>query len=152
MRALIFATLFTLSSPLHAEDWTHYGAAFTLDAPITAAELIATPDAHMGKTIQVKGRVADVCQKMGCWMVLTPTSGEGMMRVMMQDHAFSVARNSTGVECIVEGIVSRKSNDPQLLAHLKSEAGDATKVPEEGKSHVYSFAATGVSMPIKEAQ
>jgi hypothetical protein len=53
-----------------AASWQHYGAPFTSTEPIAAAALLSNPEPHVGKTVLVEGRVADVCSKKGCWMVV----------------------------------------------------------------------------------
>ena len=32
------------------------------------ATLLAHPADYVGKTVQVKGKIAEVCQEMGCWV------------------------------------------------------------------------------------
>lgn len=122
--------------------WSHYGTEFTTDpASIVRCEtLLADPAAHVDKTVRVSGRVADVCQAKGCWMVLTPLGGgEQMMRVTMKDHAFSVDKQGQGREAELEGVLIAKPIDPETVAHYEGEAGAAGLVPEKQASGGVSY-------------
>ncbi len=114
--------------------WSHFGTEFTTDpASLLRCEtLLADPAAHVDQTVRVSGRVADVCQSQGCWMVLTPLSGgEQMVRVTMKDHAFSVDKQGQGREAELEGVLIAKPVDAETVAHYESEAGTAGAVPEK---------------------
>src|SRR5688572_1612168 len=60
---------------LNAAD-TKVGKPLTLKAPVTVDALLAKPDGYVGKTVQVKGKITEVCQAMGCWMNLVGESGK----------------------------------------------------------------------------
>lgn len=117
----------------HSGGWQHYGAEFQLaaDQALRCEELLAAPAAWEGRTVRVKGRVADVCQSAGCWMVLTPEGGgQGLVRITMKDHAFSVAKDGAGRQAELEGVLVGKAVDPATVAHYQSEAGAPGMVPE----------------------
>jgi len=63
------------SDSARSGGWEHFGTDFSLaEADAVACEkVLADPAAYVGHTVRVKGRVADVCQQAGCWLVLTPT-------------------------------------------------------------------------------
>ncbi len=116
--------------------WQHYGTSFVLadDAAMDCQALIDDVGSHVDKTVRVKGRVADVCQKKGCWMVITPLSGDAgdtMIRVTMKDHAFAVDMQGAGKETELEGLLVKKDIDPETVAHYESEAGNSAAVPEK---------------------
>lgn len=114
--------------------WEHFGTDFTTapESTLRCETLLADPAAHVNQTVRVTGRVADVCQAKGCWMVLTPKDGgEQMMRVTMKDHAFSVDKQGHGREAELEGVLIAKTVDPETVAHYEGEAGAEGKVPEK---------------------
>jgi hypothetical protein len=129
-----------------ADGWTLYGAAFTQTESISAGTLLAEPDTHVGKTVRVSGRVADVCQKQGCWMVVTDQ--DKSMRVIMKDHTFSVAKDGTGSTCEVEGEVVSKPIDPKEVEHFASESANKDAMPETSAAGgvTYELVATSVRM------
>ena len=130
-----------------AAGWTDYGTPFSTDTTVTpAADLLARPADFVGKSVRVEGRVADVCQKMGCWMVIA--EGDQSMRVLMKDHAFSVDKQGAGSTCLVDGVVEAKPIDPKTVEHFESESADGAVIPEkQAKSDVvYQLVAAGVRL------
>lgn len=132
------------AAPAAVDGWTHYGEAFALAEVVPAHELLADPAAFAGKTVRVEGRVADVCQKAGCWMVLT--EDEKMIRVTMKDHKFAVAKDGAGRTASVEGLLVEKKRDAKDVEHFASEAGDPSLVPEkQAGERSFELVATGVA-------
>lgn len=129
-----------------AGEWAHYGAEFTLGDALTAAELLSTPEKYVDQNILVEGKIADVCQKAGCWMVITDDNTT--MRVLMKDHGFAVDKGGTGATCRVEGTVTAREIDPEFVAHLESESTNVEAMPEKNVEGnvVYELTATSVSM------
>ena len=130
-----------------ATDWKHYGEAFTVKETVAASALLANPAGFDGKKIIVEGRVADVCSKMGCWMVVAHE--DQTMRVRMKDHAFFVDKQGKGDDCRIEGTVVALKVDPKTVAHFESESRETDKMPEKGLeagSLIYELVASGVAM------
>ena len=129
-----------------AEGWAHYGAPFAATVQVSAAELLADPAKYAGQTVQVTGRVADVCSQAGCWMVVA--EGDKSMRVLMKDHAFSVDKQGAGSDCKVEGLVEAKAIDPETVKHFESESRKPDAMPEKGVTSgmIYQLVASGVEM------
>lgn len=127
-------------------DKIHYGAEFAVAEVTPASALLDDPASFVGKSVRVEGRVAEVCQKAGCWMVIA--EGDKSMRVLMKDHAFAVDKQGSGRDCQVEGVVTTRELDPEWVEHLASESEKPGEMPEkkaEGNL-VYELTATGVRM------
>ncbi|MEW6126420.1 MAG: DUF4920 domain-containing protein [Acidobacteriota bacterium] len=122
----------------------HFGAAFNKDAKVVKlAEVTANPDKYNGKTVKLKGKIADVCQREGCWLVLT--DGERTVRVNMKDHAFVVPKDSGNKEATVEGIIEKKEISEEMARHYAEEsAGKVDPSTIKGPQVVISVVATGV--------
>jgi hypothetical protein len=105
-----------------------YGAALAENprAPVSIEDASSNPSAHTGRPGAYSGRITEVCQKKGCWLVLAGEHGE-LARVFMHDHAFSVPKDATG-EAIVYGTLSQKQLSAEEVAHL---AEDGAGVPAE---------------------
>ena len=127
-------------------EWTHYGSDFTLTEALTAAELLSAPEKFVDQNVLVEGKVTDVCQKAGCWMVIT--DDETTMRVLMKEHGFAVDKGGTGATCRVEGTIVAREIDPEFVAHLESESTNVEAMPEKNAEGniVYELNASGVSM------
>jgi len=129
----------------NSAGWAHYGAPFAATQTVSAATLLADPAKYAGQTVQVTGRVVDVCSKAGCWMVVA--EGDRSMRVLMKDHAFSVDKQGAGSDCKVEGVVEAKEIDPATVQHFAEESAKPEAMPEKGASGViYQLVASGVEM------
>jgi len=140
--------LMTLSTIALADDaWTHYGNEFTVkETPVSSVDLLADPSKYDGKTIMVEGRVADVCQKAGCWLVLA--EGDKSIRVRTKAHKFFVAKDTTGYLARIEGLVQSHKVDPEKVAHYEGESANKDIIPEkQAKSDtVFELVASGISM------
>lgn len=102
-----------------------YGALLpqSTPAPVSIDTLMANPAEHLGKAAAFSGRITQVCQKMGCWLVLTGEEG-GFARVAMRDHAYSVPKDASG-PAIVYGTVSEKVHSSEEIAHLVKDGAKA---------------------------
>lgn len=130
------------------DGWAHFGEPFAQSESKDCAALIADPDPMVDQTVRVTGRIDNVCQKKGCWMVIADDSGE-YLRVTMKDHAFGVptdTQTGEGTLADIEGTLIKKVLDEKTLEHLKSEAkGDPADL-EKQFAPKYEIVATGVSV------
>lgn len=126
-------------------EWEEYGGTFAEGDVVTLGAVLDAPDAHMAGPVRVSGTVSEVCQKAGCWMVLS--EGERHVRVRMKDHDFSVDKAGAGRESQVYGTLVAKNVDPEEVAHFASETRDGGVVPEQGMSgKLYELEASSVRM------
>lgn len=124
-------------------DWTTYGGDFAEAERVAAKDLLADPASYNGKTLRVEGRIADVCQKKGCWMVLTEE--EKTIRVLAKDHSFGIAKDATSSTADVLGIVVGEVIDPETVAHYESEAANPNVIPERHAVGIaYHIEATSI--------
>lgn len=107
-----------------------YGAALPVSAPpaVSLDEAFAKPDALIGKAGAFSGRITEVCQKMGCWMVLSTSNGE-FARVIMRDHAFGVPKDASG-EAVVYGTLNEKTLTEAEAEHLKQDGANVPTTRE----------------------
>src|SRR5262245_61218024 len=64
-----------------------FGSELAADGPVTAlATIVSEPAPWAGKVVRCDGEIAQVCQRMGCWMELR--EGEHTVRVPMAGHSF----------------------------------------------------------------
>jgi len=129
------------------QSWVSYGQPVTIQTtPLTAVSLLSNPAAHVDKNILVEGRVADVCQKAGCWLVLS--EGDKSIRVLTKNHKFSVAKDSTGQTCRIEGVIKAKVIKADEVAHFESESANKDVIPEKKVqgTMTYELIASGVQL------
>jgi hypothetical protein len=132
--------------PTKTDEYTDFGTPLTHETLTEAKDFLTTPQDFVGKTVRVSGTAADVCQKAGCWIVLS--DGDKTMRVTSKDHGFFVDKQGAGRNCEVEGVVISRQKDASRTAHFESEAGEGAPIPEnevEGETY-YEIEATGIRL------
>jgi len=97
---LLFVAL-TAISLISAAD-LKLGKPLASDSPIALATLLAHSEDYAGKTVQVKGKIAAVCQEMGCWMELVNDSGQ-KLRIQVNDGEIVFPKDSAGKTAVAEG-------------------------------------------------
>ena len=121
-----------------------YGAGLTLEELTPLDDVVSRPELHSERTLLVKGRIRDVCQKKGCWMLLT--DGEPQMRIRFADYGFFVPKDSSGKDAYVEGTAAVEEISEKVARHYEAEAIDGDPSSIRGPQRVVSFTATGVRL------
>ncbi len=102
------------------------GKPLQVDHPISIAALLEKPADYTGKTVQVKGKITEVCQMAGCWMNLT--DGDKMVRIKVKDGDIEFPKDSAGKMAIAEGTFTKiEMTKEQAIAQAKHEAEEAGK-------------------------
>src|SRR3954451_8387884 len=102
MRAMRLLFVATLAVALLSAAEVKLGKPLTLKEPMPVAAVLAKPADYVGKTVQVKGQISEVCQMMGCWMDLTNDAGQ-KIRIKVEDGEIEFPRDSAGKTAIAEG-------------------------------------------------
>lgn len=147
--AATFAAL-VCATPAAAED-LRLGKPLTLDKPVTLAALFADLDSVTGKTVQVAGKVTEVCEMMGCWMNLTDTDGH-LLRIKVDDGVIVFPKDSVGKSAIAEGKLEKfERTREQLIAAAKHEAEEQHRTfdPSRIKSGKTTYQLAGTGAVIK---
>ena len=114
------------------------GKPLTLAQPSTVAEVLAQPDTLVGKTVQVKGKVTEVCQMMGCWMALTDRNSDKSLRIKVNDGAIVIPKEAVGKMAVAEGSLTKiQLTKEQAVGRAKHEA------EEQGRSFDASKITSG---------
>ena len=133
-------------SPAPTAGPAHFGAAFAVTDAVAVGAVLDAPDTFASRPVQVRGRVSDVCQKAGCWMVIADDTNGRSMRVRMKDHGFSVAKDGSGAMALVEGSLVAKPHDAEEAAHFAGEAAKPEVGPEKAGVTTWEIEATGVEL------
>ena len=120
MRVLAACLLSITALFAHAGDTSIYGKPFADGPAVMVSQAIASFDAHAGHSGRFSGRITEVCQAKGCWMML---EHEGKVaRVMFGDHAFFLPKDTSGT-AVVHGVLDRKQLKPEEAGHLSGDSG-----------------------------
>ena len=96
----------------------YYGAPMPQSDALSVSEAAKNPAAHTAAPRAFSGRITEVCQNKGCWLVLEDNGA--FARVFMNKHSFSVPRQ-TGSKAVVYGTLTVKELDAKEIEHLASE-------------------------------
>jgi hypothetical protein len=123
----LLAAYVLLSCGLFAAD-VKLGKPLALNQATSITQLNAAPEQFVGKDIQVRGKVTEVCQAMGCWTAISdPRSGE-IVRIKVNDGEIVFPKSAVGKTAIAEGkFVKLELTKAQALARAKHEAEENGK-------------------------
>lgn len=124
------------------------GKPLELKQPVSVAELMAKPESYVGKTVQVKGKVTEVCQMMGCWMAIADPATNKSIRIKVEDGEIVFPKDSPGKTAIAEGkLVKLAMTKEQAVAQARHEAEEQGRKfnPDlvKGPSVSYQIKGTG---------
>jgi hypothetical protein len=107
---------------------TKLGKPLTLKEAVPVAKVAENPEAWVGKTVQVKGKVTEVCQMMGCWMNLVDPASYKTIRIKVKDGEIVFPKEAVGKMAIAEGKVAKiELTKDQVIAQMKHEAEENGK-------------------------
>jgi len=137
-----------LASALCFASEVKLGKPLTLDQPMAVSEVLAKAGSLAGKTVQVKGKVTEVCQMMGCWMALVEPGTESMLRIKVNDGDIMFPKESVGKMAVAEGeLVKLTLSKEQAIAMAKHEAEEQGRKfnpsSVKGSKIIYQVAGTG---------
>ncbi|MCC6536926.1 MAG: DUF4920 domain-containing protein [Bryobacterales bacterium] len=89
------------------------GKALTLNESQPVAAVLAKPEPLVGKVVQVRGKVTEVCQMMGCWMALADLDSAKVLRVKVNDGDIVFPKDSVGKVAVAEGTLSKHTRTRQ---------------------------------------
>ena len=132
MRKTLLIALLSLSPVALAAS---YGEPMPEGETTAIAAAAADPAAHAGKPARFSGRITEVCQKKGCWVVLEQDGQSA--RVMAKDHGFAVPRDASG-EAIAYGVLELEPISEEHARHLVED--DGAKAPAERELRIVATA------------
>jgi len=142
---LLFASILGLGLLSAAE--IKLGKPLAAKEPMSLATLLAHPDDYVGKTVQVKGKIVEVCQMMGCWMDLTNDAGQ-KIRIKVNDGEIDFPKDGAGKMAVAEGKLTKSElSKEQAIARAKEEAEDKGKAFDPasvtGPQTIYQIQGSG---------
>lgn len=142
--------LFALAACGTAE--TRLGKPLALNESIPIDKLLTSAPKYVGKTVQVKGTVRDVCRMMGCWMEIADENGKAV-RIKVNDGDIVFPKTSVGKTATAEGVFSKiELTREQAVARAKHEAEENGRKfdPASVKSGVTIYQIQGAGAVLDE--
>jgi len=124
------------------------GKPLTVASPLPVSKLLAEPEPYVGKTVQVKGRVTEVCQMAGCWTSLVDPETNKMIRVKVNDGEIVFPKDAVGKTAIAEGVLKKFTlTREQALARARHEAEEQGRkfnpASVKGGATIYQIQGSG---------
>ncbi len=112
------------------------------------ADLEKKPADFVGKTVQVRGKVTEVCEKMGCWMNLADPATNARVRIKVKDGEIVFPKEAVGKMAVAEGkFVKIELTREQAIERAKHEAEENNKPFDPssitGPVTIYQIQGTG---------
>lgn len=148
LRALLSLIALLAGTSLSAQETpaeaTHFGEAFPLAAssPVHSVAAVMADTGLHGTPITITGTIADVCQKKGCWVVVS--DGTAQMRVTFKDYGFFVPTDSQDRQVAIRGVVTVEEIPEDLAKHYAEESKGEDPDAISGPQRVITMVATGV--------
>jgi hypothetical protein len=95
--------------------------------------------------VLLEGKVTDVCQMKGCWLMLS--NGDRAIRIKFEGYSFFVPKSSRGKKVRAEGRLIEETLSEDTARHYAAEQStkpDPSQI--KGPQRVVTFEATGVAI------
>jgi len=106
-RVLVLVAFMALAAAAFAGE-AKFGKPLKLKQPVAIATLLEKPGQYVGKTVQVKGKITEVCQMMGCWMMISDDAGKAV-KIKVKDGEIVFPKDSAGKTAVAEGKFAKVS-------------------------------------------
>lgn len=148
MKLPTFLLSFLVASALCASASQPLGKPLALKQRTPIAELAAKPEKYIDRTVQVRGKVAEVCEKMGCWMNLVDPETNARVRIKVKDGEIVFPKEAIGKMAVAEGkFVKIELTREQAIERAKHEAEENKKPFDPssitGPVTIYQIQGTG---------
>lgn len=139
------AKVIRLSEPTEqTADAEIFGAPLDESVAAVPLEQIASNGGdYVGQPVRVIARVAEVCQKKGCFFIAQ--EGSSVVRISFKDYGFFVPTDISGKTVTFVGEVVAREVTTEEADHYAEDLGAETSPVEPGE--VYEIVATSVHVP-----
>ena len=101
-----------------------YGQQWPTESTVSTGIAVALqqPETYTEGQHVITGRVTQVCQKKGCWMILA--EGDAFARVDFNDHAFLIPKDTQGQAAVYGRLVKKQLSAEQRAHYAEEGAGE----------------------------
>ena len=123
--AIVLCAWVAVATP--AGEGTKYGEGVSGKEVVAIGELLTDPEAYVGKTIRVEGKITDVCPRMGCWIEISESVATSI-KFKVKDGVIVFKPEVKGKEVLAEGVFTRvdmtREEALSYAEHLAEEKGE----------------------------
>jgi len=125
-----------------------YGEGVSAPDTVLVSDLLATPDAYIGKTVRVQGLAVGVCEHRGCWINIAGDQEGETVRVKVKDGVIVFPVEILGDMVVAEGVwTANELSMEQTKQVCAAQARDEGKEFDEGEvtscMTLYQISGTG---------
>ena len=124
---LFAAALIAVALPLAGCGSSEFGKPLTINQATPIADILNEPAKYDGKRVLVEGKITEVCEMMGCWIMIQGADEKETLRFKVEDGVITFPMSVAGKVARAEGVVSVKemSIDEQVSEgqHHADETG-----------------------------
>lgn len=116
----LLLTIVLLATPVFAKN---FGAQLIQKEATPISAIMENPDSYLGKPIQVKGLVVEVCAARGCWISIAGDKPFESLRFKVDDGVMVFPMTARGKVATVEGVLQKfVLSQKEVLARKKHHA------------------------------
>ena len=123
-KTLVLACLFLFAVSVEAKT---YGTDMPKGKAVDIAAAAANISNFSGKSAKFSGRITEVCQMKGCWLMI---ESNGTAARIKTNDKFFVPKNSKG-KAVVFGELKQVVLKPEMAKHLAEDAGKTEPVASD---------------------
>ena len=137
MKGFILATVLAAATTTLVAEEVKLGAGVTLKEATPLADVLARPDAYVGKTIRLDGIANAVCTGNGCWMAIATdeTPAAKSVRVKVEDGVIVIPVTAKGKKVSAQGVFELVGDDHGKEAAAEHAKHMAQAKPGESMKH-----------------
>lgn len=148
MRKPLSALVLALLAAAPALAATRYGKPLTTATPVKVSELMAKPEAYVGKVVKIEGLVTEVCPKRGCWINVAGDREFQTIRVKVEDGVIVFPLTDKGKKVVAEGTFTKLELTKEQAIERARHHAEETKTKFDpasvtGPQTVYQVMGTG---------
>jgi hypothetical protein len=128
-----------------------YGKPLSDEKVVKVSDLLANPDDYVGKTVKVEGIITDVCEMMGCWMMIASDQELQAIRFKVEDGVIVIPTEAKGKKAVAEGTfrkieMTREEATAQAKHHAEEKGLEFD--PESVKGPTVTYQLDGIGAVI----
>ena len=125
-------------------DQTFCGEVPMEEVAVTLTEAISGLERGESEFVKIKGKITEVCQAKGCWMILV--DGDTYARVTFENYGFFVPTETSMQRSVVYGQLSERVLSGEQAEHYAQDAGSQSTLELHGEVKEYSIVARAVQL------
>ena len=122
-----------------------FGKPLSIKKALSLQQALQPPAKYQDQKVLVEGKISDVCQMKGCWLMLSDS--ERAIRITFEGYSFFVPKDSRGKSVRAQGRLIQETLSEDMVRHYAAEQSTKSDPSEiKGPQRVVTFEAVGVAI------